>query len=98
MIACFLLLYFISYWKAKVTDEANEQAEEGKIDDNTLLKINVLSFIVSWTIVLFNKFVIAKVILIYYHRYYITLQIQRKYPIKPNLILVMLKNYHLHYS
>jgi hypothetical protein len=60
--ACFTLLYVISFWKAKLSDQAAEEAKEGKIDRSALMKVNILSFIISWTIVLFNKFVIGKVI------------------------------------
>lgn len=62
MVGCFLVLYAISLWKAELSDQANEQAKKGEIDQSTLTKINVLSFVISWIIVIFNKFVIGKVL------------------------------------
>lgn len=59
--ACFGLLYFISFWEAKLSDKAAEEFKEGNLNPSTLFKVNILSFIVTWTIVLFNKFVIPKV-------------------------------------
>lgn len=61
MMVVFSLLYMISYWQAKLTDQATEEAKAGDINPATLMKVDILSFVVSWTIVLFNKFVIAKV-------------------------------------
>ncbi|CAK64341.1 unnamed protein product (macronuclear) [Paramecium tetraurelia] len=60
--AAFYSIYLISHKVAKYGDEAREEEIKGKLDHNTMLKINILSFIISLSIVLFNKFAVAKIV------------------------------------
>ncbi|CAD8136214.1 unnamed protein product [Paramecium pentaurelia] len=60
--AAFYSIYLIAHRVAKYGDEAREEEIKGKLDHDTMLKINILSYAISLSIVLFNKFAVAKIV------------------------------------
>ncbi|CAD8147563.1 unnamed protein product [Paramecium octaurelia] len=60
--AAFFVIYLISHRLALLGDEAHEEELQGKLDEDTKRKINIMSFSISMTIVLFNKFGVAKIV------------------------------------
>ncbi|CAD8055184.1 unnamed protein product [Paramecium primaurelia] len=60
--AAFFIIYLISHRLALLGDEAHEEELKGKLDQDTKRKINIMSFSISMTIVLFNKFGVAKIV------------------------------------
>ncbi|CAD8048026.1 unnamed protein product [Paramecium sonneborni] len=58
----FYSIYLIAHKVAKYGDEAREEEIKGKLDHDAMLKINILSYAISLSIVLFNKFGVAKIV------------------------------------
>lgn len=60
--SAFFVIYLISLNLAKKVDKAHEEELKGKLDKNMMQQIELSSFLISFLIVLFNKFGVAKVI------------------------------------
>ena len=59
---CFFINFSLTLKSSKLLDKADEEALTGKVNPHLYLVVNILSFCVSWEIVLFNKFIIGKII------------------------------------
>jgi hypothetical protein len=62
MSMCFLIIFLLSFWANKLSEESQEAFLEHKQSYWLTYKVNMVSSFISWTIVLFNKFVIALVV------------------------------------
>jgi hypothetical protein len=58
----FYSIYLIAHKVAEFGDEAREKELKGKISHTEMRKIGILSFLISLSIVLFNKFGVAKIV------------------------------------
>lgn len=60
--SAFFVIYLISLQLAKNVDEAHEEDLKGKIKPETMRNIEMFSYAISFSIVLFNKFGVAKIV------------------------------------
>lgn len=59
--SAFFVIYLISLRLAKNVDKAHEEELKGNIDSKTMTSIELYSYGISFLIVLFNKFGVAKI-------------------------------------
>jgi hypothetical protein len=64
MASCYFMIKGITHIQSKLVEKAYAEKKRNDIQGNSLLYVNILSFLISAIIVLFNKFILG---IVYHH-------------------------------